>query len=96
MRNEIINRHAWTFTTRERHARTSLLPFTTTFDHGIWVCTAHPVSEKNARDIAQKAVGERRRITSATAGRHQITTRHILGRNKTEGYTYGYVKNVAA
>jgi hypothetical protein len=98
MHNEIANRHAWTFTTRERYAPTFYLPFTCTFDHGIWVLTDRPVSEKQARATAQKSVGENRQITSARAGRHQITTRHQLGKNVkyASQYNDGYVKSVTA
>jgi hypothetical protein len=92
----LTNRHGWTFTTRRRYGPTYYLPTCTVLDHGIYVYSRRPMNEQTARACAALFLPDDARITSARAGRHQITTRHQVGKpSHAHEYTGGYVQSVA-
>jgi hypothetical protein len=89
-------RHYWTFTTRKNYAPTFYLPRACVFEHGLWVASSRPISRAQAEEIAREQLSGNTRITSATPGRHQVTTHHRIGypAGITDSYQ-GYVKSVA-
>jgi hypothetical protein len=91
-----MERHVWTITTRRLYESTDCLPVPTVMEHGVWIYSPHPISEHQARRAARSVIGKAR-ITSATAGRHQITTRHQVGKHASYAhqYTDGYVQCVS-
>jgi hypothetical protein len=90
-------RHCWTVTTRKRYPSTHYMPMPTMMDHGLWITTRKPISEAQAIAAARATLPEHI-ITSATPGRHQVTTRHQYGKHSrwSELYVSGYVQSVTA